>query len=984
MAGRIPENILEDILSRVDIVEVVSGFIPLKRAGRNFRALCPFHQEKTPSFMVSPDRQIYHCFGCFPSGSLIKTEKGFHKIEDMRVGQLVLTHQGRYMPVIRTLWRPYDGELIEIYTRKASLPVTLTSDHEVYVIKTKNCKYRSRENRICQWRCKRNCPAKFFNEYKIEKLQARQFSINDFLLYPINQQINDIEFVDLDKYYSCRESNFGRDIKSIPTKIEINERFLKLIGYWIAEGSNRRAYIRFSLGNHEKQFAKEIKELIEDFFDIKTSIHIRKKGNKTGIEMSACNSKLSNIFENLCGKLAENKHIPFELQNLSPKFQRIILDAIFKGDGHIGKFYKCKTDRQFKAITTVSLVLAEQLKDILLRLDISPTFSVEKEKTDKNNVKHKTAYTISWQENIKLHFSDIIKINNISYQIVPIRKIIERKFTGDVYNLTVAEDHSYTTPNFVVGNCGAGGNAFNFLMQYERLEFPEAVEALAKKVGISLPQAQKQDSQTASLITQIYRTNELTTLFYESLLNSSRGLLAKNYLLKRGINEATIKLFKLGFAPDKWDALMNHLRNKNINLSLMEKAGLVLPKEGGGYYDRFRNRIIFPIFDIKSRVLAFGGRVLPHPGNVEGDDTLPKYVNSPETLIYIKGRNLYGLNFARDAIRQNDYAVVVEGYLDFIMPYQAGLENVVASLGTALTPEQAQLIKRHTHNVVMVYDSDDAGEMATLRTLDIFIEEGMQVKVVSLPQGFDPDLFVRKNGIENFKEKINQAEHLFDYKLRILKARYSIKEIHGKARISAEMLPTIKRFKNAILKAEYIKRLAQELDIAEDAILQELKKIKEDKPYLDLHAQGPMRKTVNINPTEKLLMKLMLEETELINQIREKGLEPGDFQDERIARIVSLMFDLIDQGKNIEPNKLINYLDDETMAQVICESTLLPEISSPNKENIIDDCIKRIKSERLKLKKQRLHEEIKKAQTLRDEEQLRILMERFHGLIKGR
>jgi DNA primase len=544
--------------------------------------------------------------------------------------------------------------------------------------------------------------------------------------------------------------------------------------------------------------------------------------------------------------------------------------------------------------------------------------------------------------------------------------------------------HQEKTPSFMVSpdrqiyhcfGCGAGGNAFNFLMQYERLEFPEAVQTLAKKVGVVLPEAQKEDEKTTSLITQLYKVNELTALFYESNLNSSGGSLAKNYLLKRGINEATIKLFKLGFAADKWDALINHLRNKNIHLSLLEKAGLILTKEGGGYYDRFRNRLILPIFDIKSRVIAFGARVL--------DNTLPKYINSPETFIYIKGRNLYGLNLAKDAVRQNDYAVVVEGYLDFISPFQAGLENIVASLGTALTIEQARLIKRYTHNVVMVYDSDAAGQMATIRTLDIFIEEGMQVKVVSLPQGFDPDLFVRKNGIESFKEKINQAQNLFDYKLRILKSRYNAKDIQAKALICAEMLPTINRFKNAILKTEYIKRLSQELDITEDAILQELKKIKEDRPYLDLGAQELNKKAAQINPTEKLLIKLMLEETELINQIREK-LQPGDFQDDKTSRIVSLLFELVDQGKNIEPSKLINYLNDETIAQVICESTLLPEIPAQNKENIVDDCVRRIKKENLRLKKQRLHEQIKTAQSLKDEKQLDRLIQEFHGLIKER
>jgi len=552
--------------------------------------------------------------------------------------------------------------------------------------------------------------------------------------------------------------------------------------------------------------------------------------------------------------------------------------------------------------------------------------------------------------------------------------------------------HHEKTPSFVVSpdrqiyhcfGCSKGGNAFGFLMEYERMEFPEAVESLAKKVGVSLPQGQIQDSKTASLITQLYKINELTALFYESNLNSPAGLEAKKYLLKRGIDEMAMKLFKLGYVSRNWDALINHLRNKNINLSLLEKAGLILAKDGGGYYDRFRDRIIFPIFDIKSRVLAFGARVVPDADKAAGESHLPKYINSPETPIYIKGRNLYGLNLAKDAIRENDYVVIVEGYLDFIMPYQAGLKNIVASLGTALTIEQARLIKRYTHNVIMVYDADDAGQMAVLRTLDIFIEEAMTVKVVSLPSGFDPDSFTRKNGIGNFKKKINQAESLFDYKLRILKSRYSTKDIESKALISSEMLLTINRFKNAILKAEYLKRLAQELDISEDALLQELNKIKENKAYSEPYAQGPAKKALNINPTEKLLIKLMLEEDELISRIRER-LEPADFQDERTARIVSLMFDLIGQGKNIEPNKLINYLDDESISQIICESTLSPQIPEQNKENIINDCIQRLKNERLKIKKQRLHEQIKTAQTLGDEEKLHRLMQEFDCLIKER
>ena len=547
--------------------------------------------------------------------------------------------------------------------------------------------------------------------------------------------------------------------------------------------------------------------------------------------------------------------------------------------------------------------------------------------------------------------------------------------------------HHEKTPSFMVSpdrqiyhcfGCGESGNAFRFLMRYERLEFPESVEILAKKAGVVLPAVQPQDTKTASLITLLYKINELAASFYQNNLSLPEGLPAKNYLLKRGIKEETIKTFKLGVASERWDALINHLRQKNISLSLLEKAGLILAKDGGGYYDRFRNRIIFPIFDIKSRPIGFGARIL-----LKENGDLAKYVNSPETPIYTKGKNLYGLNFTKDAIRENDCVVIVEGYLDFIIPYQEGVQNIVASLGTALTVEQVRLLKRYTRNVVMVYDPDDAGQLATLRTLDIFIEEEMEVKIVSLPQGFDPDLFVRRSGAQGFKEKIEQAKGLFDYKLGILKTHYNAEEIEGKAKVSREMLETINKFKNAVLKSEYIKRLAQELDIKEDALLQESRKIKEQRPYVD--ADMPVnKKALNINPTEKLLIKLMLEETELIHRIKD-NLEPADFQDERTSRIVSIMFDLLEQGKNIEPRLLMNHLSEEDMAQVVCESMFLPDgLSSENKEKVIDDCIQRLKNEKLRLKRHNLHNQIKTAQHLGDEGKLERLMQEFHHLIKKR
>ncbi|MDD2688553.1 MAG: DNA primase [Candidatus Omnitrophica bacterium] len=541
--------------------------------------------------------------------------------------------------------------------------------------------------------------------------------------------------------------------------------------------------------------------------------------------------------------------------------------------------------------------------------------------------------------------------------------------------------HHEKTPSFMVSpdrqiyhcfGCGESGNAFKFLMRYERLEFPEAVEALAKKAGVALPQTAKDDQRGTSIAQQLYKINELTAIFYRNNLSSPDGIRAKNYLLKRGIKEDTLKSFNIGYAPQNWDGLINHLRQKTISLALMEKAGVILPREGGGYYDRFRNRIIFPITDIKSRVLGFGARVL--------DDTLPKYINSPETSVYTKGKNLYGLNLAKDGIRENDFAVIVEGYLDFIMPYQEGLTNIVASLGTALTTEQVRLLKRYTHNAVIIYDPDMAGELATLRSLDIFIEEEIDVKVVTLPKGFDPDSFTKQNGIEKLKDRIKHASNLFEYKLGILKSRYDIKEAEGKRDVVCEMLLTINKFKNSILKSEYIKRLSEELNIDEHYILEELNKVKDNRLHTVIHQAAP-KKASNINPVEKLLIKLMLEEKELIETIRQH-LEPADFQDEKTAKIVSIMFDLVGQGKNLEPNSLMNYFGEEEISQIICESMFLPEVSDENKEKVVSDCISRLRGEKLRLKKQHLHDRIKTAQHQGDEETLNKLIAEFDYLIK--
>ncbi|MCU0650979.1 MAG: DNA primase [Candidatus Omnitrophica bacterium] len=540
--------------------------------------------------------------------------------------------------------------------------------------------------------------------------------------------------------------------------------------------------------------------------------------------------------------------------------------------------------------------------------------------------------------------------------------------------------HKEKTASFMVSadkqiyhcfGCHAGGNAFNFLMQYERMEFPEAVEFLARKTGVILPQ-KKQVQAPSGLVSQAYKINELACEFYSGILRSAQAKAAQGYLSKRGISPGTAKEFRLGFARDSWDDLLKFLASKKIDAAAAQKAGLVLPGQNSGHYDRFRNRIIFPISDVKSMVIGFGARVL--------DDSLPKYINSPETPVYVKGSHLFGLNLAKEAIRQQDLAVVVEGYLDCIMPFQAGMKNIVASLGTALTPQQARLLKRYTHNVCLVYDPDTAGQDASLRSLEIFIDEGIDLKIALLPEGLDPDLFVKKHGLDGFKKLVENALSIFDFKFDYLTRRRSPKDIQNKAYICDEMLSTISRFKNAVLRSEYLRKLSDALDIDGSALVERLNSVKKDNRGGE-NENAPVFAKSGASPTEQLLIKLLLEEQAVLQELRDQ-IDPLDFQDSRISKIVHLMLELTADGSALSANAIFNRMGSDETMRLICESTFLPDVADNQKKHIINDCIKRLKSARILSRRQQLQAQIKSAQEKGDSELLNDLFLEFQSLIK--
>jgi len=386
--------------------------------------------------------------------------------------------------------------------------------------------------------------------------------------------------------------------------------------------------------------------------------------------------------------------------------------------------------------------------------------------------------------------------------------------------------HKEKTPSFSVSptkdifycfGCHKGGSVFNFVMEIERVGFPEAIKIVADKVGMPLPkmvddgrfESRRQEAD------DVIQLNSWALQWWEQQLESSaEARIARDYLTAREISPETQKNFRLGYSPDSWDALSLHLRQKGATQAQIDRSGLVVLKEGGGSYDRFRGRLMFPILDIQGRPIAFGGRTL------RNEDA--KYINSPETAAYVKGRNLYGLNLTRDEIRRQEFAILVEGFLDLIVPFQAGVKNIVASLGTALTPDQVKLLSRFARKVVVNYDGDRAGVQAAKKSIEILLAEDIDVKVLVLPENSDPDEFIRKFGVTEYQRRRAKAlphiQFVIDHALR----DRSLHRPAEKAEAVEEVLPYIRSVQDHVQKREYFDMAMNALHVTDLTLQREL------------------------------------------------------------------------------------------------------------------------------------------------------------------
>jgi DNA primase len=498
--------------------------------------------------------------------------------------------------------------------------------------------------------------------------------------------------------------------------------------------------------------------------------------------------------------------------------------------------------------------------------------------------------------------------------------------------------HSEKTPSFTASaekqvyhcfGCGVGGNVFTFVMEHEKVSFVEAVRFLADRVGITLPSPSPEAEARASEAEILYNVMRLSArFFHDSLTGSSEGEFALGHFRERGFADETIRKFGLGYSPKGWDGLVEFARKEGVDLSYLEKVGLARRREDGSYYDYFRGRAMFPIFSTSGRVIGFGARKL------YDDDPMGKYINSPETPIYVKSRVLYGIFQAKNAIIDQDSAILVEGYADLISVFQAGIQNVVASSGTALTPEQIQLVGRYTKNTTLVYDADSAGSTAMMRGVDLVVEGGLDVKVAELPQGHDPDSFVRNFGGEEFQTLLQRAVSFIDFKARTFQREGKFDTPEGQAEAVRSIVQTIARMADELKQNFYIKQVAERYGIYESILYRELEKWRPREKARRVSAetsaqQVPVydtplsevtpRRALPISAAERDLLKLILEQDGgLIGKIFEH-VTLEDFTDPRVKALVSAIFHHHKEGTPIDFNALINQAEGADVKSLITD-----------------------------------------------------------------
>jgi DNA primase len=536
--------------------------------------------------------------------------------------------------------------------------------------------------------------------------------------------------------------------------------------------------------------------------------------------------------------------------------------------------------------------------------------------------------------------------------------------------------HNEKTPSFTVSpdkqmfycfGCQAGGNVFSFLQQYEKITFIEAVHKLAERSGISLILRSEPDEKDIERESLLYLNQVVAEYFNNNLMNNSIGKIGLDYLLKRDISADTIKRFQLGFSGNSWEGLVTFANERKLNFKNLENLGLINKKDDGSYYDNFRGRVMFPIFTLNGKIAGFGGRKLFE------DDNSGKYINSRESLIYNKSRILYGLFQAKEEIRKNEAAILVEGYMDFLTLFQGGFRNVIATSGTSLTIDQIKILSRYTKDILFLYDSDFAGVKATLRGLDLLLENGLNVKVVELPEGEDPDSFLKNSGSDKLKNAIAGSVSFIEFMAKVHKKQGKFNSTKGLTDSTREIVNLIAKVKDNLKVEFYLKEIAEKFSIYESVVRDEYENITKtaQKRRITQSVTGNV-KTENKPQISDKKMDIIYptpEEEDLIALITMHGKMMLDFVNENIpedeiisplTKIALKIFnEIFESGEEFTPEEIMKKIDDVEVQGIISGLIFKKKITSPDELKMkyrkievdpvrwIKDVVKKIKIRRI-------------------------------------
>jgi DNA primase len=548
--------------------------------------------------------------------------------------------------------------------------------------------------------------------------------------------------------------------------------------------------------------------------------------------------------------------------------------------------------------------------------------------------------------------------------------------------------HSEKTPSFTVNpekklfkcfGCNEGGTVFNFIMKQEGMDFVDAVKFVASKSHIDLSHLDsiRKPSLSTTEKASLFNITNLTARFYNKILiDSEQARAAREYLKKRQINDESMKNFCLGYAPDRWDALLRVCHGRNISKNLLEKAGLAIPKkEGNGYYDRFRNRLMFPILDSRKNVLGFGGRAL--------DNSQPKYLNSPETILFNKSQILYGIDIAKNAIVKERKVILMEGYTDVIMAHQHGIAWSVAVMGTAISRHHLRLLRQYCNQVILLLDSDLAGWKSSDRNLDIFIEEEFDVKIAQLPKDYDPCDFLVEEGADKFLARIHHAKDFFSFKIETASSKWDTATIQGKANAINDVLSTAMKMPDIIKRNLLIKWIAEQMSIDEASLRIQLKKF--NKPAASTNEKPTVQQRLDASFTaERELLHLMLSCNELIPKVmQEIGLE--EFHNRDLFAIAGKTVELYRKNTVVREEDVLHVLDDAHLNKTLMDLVTTKEFQQvTNQDKRLEACIHFFK--RRNSKKERRQAKEKTLRTMMassNEEDILVSLSEFHRKSKN-